>query len=249
MTRQAAVISSLAEMADTLVEDFDIVELLTGLADRCVKLLGVSAAGVMLSSPAGDLRLVASSSDAMRVVELFELQTQEGPCLDAYRTGERVEHENLHAGSGRWPRFSLVALDAGFESVFALPLRLRDKTIGALNLFSVEQNPMAEDDVIIARAFADLATISVVQHAAATENQLVNEQLTRALGNRVLIEQAKGVIFERAGVEMEEAFSLLRSYARANNLHLTDVAQAAIDDTLDPRAWRPTAPPVAGPPS
>jgi len=244
MTREAAVISSLAEMADTLVEDFDIVELLTGLADRCVKLLGVSAAGVMLSSPAGDLRLVASSSDAMRVVELFELQAQEGPCLDAYRTGERVEHENLRAGSGRWPRFSLVALDAGFGSVFALPLRLRDKTIGALNLFSVEQNPMAEDDVIVARAFADLATISVVQHAVATETQLVNEQVTRAFGNRVLIEQAKGVIFERAGVDLDQAFSLLRSYARANNRHLTDVAQAAIDGTLDPRAWQPDAPPT-----
>ena len=125
----------------------------------------------MLASPDGELRLVASSSEAMRVLELFELQAQEGPCLDAFRTGERVEHENLRAGSGRWPRFSTVALEAGFQSVFALPLRLRDTTIGALNLFSVEQTPMDEADVLVARAFADLATISVIQHRAATETQ------------------------------------------------------------------------------
>jgi GAF domain-containing protein len=229
-------------MADILTDDFDIVEMLTGLADRCVKLLGVSAAGVMLASPEGSLRLVASSSEAMRVVELFELQAKEGPCLDAYRTGERVEHENLQAGAGRWPRFAAVAVEAGFRSAFALPLRLRAATIGALNLFSVDETPMSEEDILVARAFADLAAISVVQHGAATETQRVNEQLTQALESRVLIEQAKGVIFERAGIDMAEAFSRLRNYARAHNLHLTQVAQAAIDSTLPPQAWEPPPP-------
>ena len=126
MTREADVVRSLVEMADTLVDDYDVVDLLTGLADRCVNLLGVSAAGVMLASPEGSLGLVASSSEAMRLLELFELQAQEGPCLDAFRTGERVEHENLQAGSGRWPSFSTAALAAGFQSASALPLRLRD---------------------------------------------------------------------------------------------------------------------------
>ena len=152
------------EMADTLVDDFDVVELLTGAGRPLCDPARGFGGGRDARLAAGDLRLVASSSEAMRVVELFELQAQEGPCLDAYRTGERVEHENLQAGSGRWPRFSLVALEAGFQSVFALPLRLRDQTIGALNLFSVEQTPMGEDDVLVARAFADLAAISVVQH-------------------------------------------------------------------------------------
>src|SRR6266496_3533791 len=115
MTREADVVRALVEMADTLVDDYDVVDLLTGLADRCVNLLGVAAAGVMLASPEGELRLVASSSEAMRVLEVFELQAQEGPCLDAFRTGERVEHENLRAGAGRWPRFSAVALEAGFQ--------------------------------------------------------------------------------------------------------------------------------------
>jgi transcriptional regulator with GAF, ATPase, and Fis domain len=244
MTREADVVQSLVDLADTLVADYDVVDVLTGLADRCVKVLGVSAAGVMLASPNGDLRLVASSSEAMRVVELFELQAQEGPCLDAFRTGERVQHENLHAGSGRWPRFSTVALEAGFQSAFALPLRLRDTTIGALNVFNVAQTPMDEADALVARAFADLATISVLQTRAADETQRVNEQLTNALTSRVVIEQAKGVVFERAGIDMTEAFSRLRRYARNNNLRLTDVAQAAIDGTLDPRAWGPAPPPT-----
>ena len=238
MTREGSLVRSLVELADTLVDDFDVVEMLTRLTDRCVTVLGVSAAGVMLASPSGDLRLVASSSEAMRVLELFELQTQEGPCLDAYRTGKRVGHEDLRADDSRWPQFSMAAMDAGFQSAFALPLRLRERVVGALNLFSFERQPMEEENVLVVQAFADLAAISVVQHRAATETQMINEQLAQALTSRVLIEQAKGVIFERAGVDMAEAFQLLRRYARNNNLHLTAVAQAAIDGTLDPVAWQ-----------
>lgn len=241
MTREGSVVRSLVEMADTLVDDFDVVDMLTRLADRCVTVLGVSAAGVMLASPGGDLRLVASSSEAMRVLELFELQAQEGPCLDAFRSGGRIGHEDLRAGSGRWPRFSMVAVEAGFQSAFALPLRLRDRTVGALNLFSAERNPMDEEDVLVVQAFADLAAISVLQHRVAAETQIINEQLAQALTSRILIEQAKGVIFERAGVDMAEAFRLLRGYARDNNLRLTAVAEAAIEGTLDPQAWGRTS--------
>jgi GAF domain-containing protein len=244
MTREADVVRSLVEMADTLVDDYDVVDLLTGLADRCVSLLRISAAGVMLASPKGSLGLVASSSEAMRLLELFELQAEEGPCLDAFRTGERVEHENLRAGSGRWPSFSTAAIAVGFQSAFALPLRLRDVTIGALNLLGVTQTPMDEADVIVARAFADLATLSIVQHRATIEAQRLNEQLSGALKSRVVIEQAKGVISERAGVDMAEAFSRLRGYSRNGNRRLTDVAEAAVDGTLDPLAWAPPARPA-----
>src|SRR5690242_11387285 len=224
-------------MADTLVDDFVIIDLLTGLADRCVQLLEVSAAGVMLASPTGSLTLVASSSEAMRLLELFELQAQEGPCLDAFRTGQPVEHESLEAGSGRWPSFSAAALQAGFRSALALPLRLREVTLGALNLLSVTRTPMDKADVVVARAFADLATLSIAQHRAAAEAQRLNEQLAAALTSRVVIEQAKGVIAERAGVDLAQAFTRLRTYARSHNLRLTAVAQTAIDGTLDPRAW------------
>ena len=242
MTREADVVKSLVEMADTLVNDYDIVNMLTGVADRCVSLLDVSAAGVMLASPAGSLGLVASSSEAMRLLELFELQAQEGPCLDAFRTGEPVERENLQAGAGRWPVFSAAALRAGFASALALPLRLREVTLGALNLLSITRAPMAEADVIVARAFADLAALSIAQHRASAEAQRLNEQLSGALTSRVIIEQAKGVISERADVDLAEAFARLRAYARSRNHRLTDVARAAIDGTLDPRAWAPPRP-------
>jgi GAF domain-containing protein len=237
MSREGDVVKSLVEMADTLVDDYDVVDLLTGLADRCVSLIGVSAAGVMLASPRGSLGLVASSSEAMRLLELFELQSQEGPCLDAFRTGEPVEHENLQAGASRWPSFSVAALDAGFRSVLALPLRLREVTVGALNLFSVSHTPVAEADIIVARAFADIAALSIVQYRASAEAERLNDQLSAALTSRVVIEQAKGVVSERAGIDLAEAFSRLRAYARNGNRRLTDVAQAAIDGTLDPLAW------------
>jgi GAF domain-containing protein len=237
MTREADVVRSLVEMADTLVDDYDVVDLLTGLTDRCVTLLGVSAAGVMLASPSGSLGLVASSSEAMRLLELFELQEQEGPCLDAFRSGGRVDQEDLRAGSGRWPLFSAAAVSAGFQSAVALPLRLREVTLGALNLLSTTRSPIGEADVIVARGFADLAALSILQHRASAEVQRLNEQLSAALTSRVVIEQAKGVISERAGIDLAEAFARLRGYARNANLPLTDVARAAVDGTLDPRAW------------
>jgi len=237
MTREADVVRSLVEMADTLVDDYDVVDLLTGLTDRCVTLLGVSAAGVMLASPSGSLGLVASSSEAMRLLELFELQEQEGPCLDAFRSGGRVDQEDLRAGSGRWPLFSAAAVGAGFQSAVALPLRLREVTLGALNLLSTTRSPIEEADVIVARGFADLAALSILQHRASAEAQRLNEQLSAALTSRVVIEQAKGVISERAGTDLAEAFARLRGYARNANLPLTDVARAAVDGTLDPRAW------------
>src|SRR5438874_11124344 len=138
VTREARLARTLVELADTLVDDFDVVELLTMLTDRCVEVLDVSAAGLMLVAAEGDLRVMASSSEAMRVLELFELQSQEGPCLDCYRSGEPVLNQDLAGAHGRWPRFAPVAVDDGFRSAYALPLRLRDVVIGALNLFLTE---------------------------------------------------------------------------------------------------------------
>ena len=161
---------------------------------------------------------MASSSEAMRLLELFELQAQEGPCLDAFRTGEPVGHENLEAGPAGGRRSPPPPCRPGFASASALPLRLREVTLGALNLLSVTRAPMDEADVIVARAFADLAALSITQHRASAEAQRLNEQLSAALTSRVVIEQAKGVISERAGVDLAEAFSRLRAYARNGNL-------------------------------
>ena len=239
MAREAVLARTLVELADTLVDEFDVVELLTLLTDRCVDVLDVAAAGLMLVSPAGDLRVMASSSETMRVLELFELQAQEGPCLDSYRTGQPVVNQDLEKIDGRWPNFAPEALAAGFKSVHALPMRLRGSVIGALNLFHVDAGEMRQADVIAAQAFADVATIAILQHRAVLEAQALNAQLNFALNSRIVIEQAKGVLSERANLKMEQSFALLRTYARNQNLRLVDVAQAVIDDTLSVDALGP----------
>ena len=232
MSREALLARTLVELADTLVADFDVVDLLTVLTDGCVDVLDVGAAGLMLAAPEGDLRVMASSSEAMRVLELFELQSQEGPCLDCYRTGQPVVNQDLATVNGRWPRFAAEALAAGFHSVHALPMRLRGTVIGALNLFHIEPGEMRQADVAAAQAMADVATIGVLQHRAALETQVLNEQLNHALNSRIVIEQAKGIIAERKGLNMEQAFSTLRNHARSHNRRLVDVARDIIDGAL-----------------
>ncbi len=215
-----------------LVTDFDVVELLTLVADRCVDVLDVAAAGLMLVSADGELRVLASSSEAMRVLELFEVQADEGPCVDCYRTGAPIVNLTLDETDSRWPSFGPKAVEAGFRSVHALPMRLRDKTIGALNMYRVDGGQMRESDVVAAQALADVATIAILQHRAFNDAQRLNEQLTQALNTRIVIEQAKGVVSERADLDMEHAFARLRRHARNHNLRLTDVAQAVTTRSL-----------------
>lgn len=232
MAKQTLFTRALVELADTLVADFDVVELLTRLADRCVDVLDVAAAGLMLAGPDGDLRVMASSSEAMRVLELYELQSEEGPCLDCYRSGRPVMNQDLAMVFGRWPRFASEALSAGFHSVHALPMRLRGTVIGALNLFNVGAGEMPSTDVEAAQALADVATIAILQHRATLEAQVVNQQLQNALNSRIVIEQAKGMVAERESLNMEQAFSALRSHARNHNLRLVNVAEAVIGGSL-----------------
>jgi GAF domain-containing protein len=232
MSREAILARTLVELADNLVADFDVVELLTRLADRCVDVLDVDAAGLMLAAPDGDLRVMASSSEAMRVLELFELQSQEGPCLDCYRTGQPVVNLDLATADGRWPWFAKEAIDSGFHSVHALPMRLRGAVIGALNLFHVDPGEMRQGDIEAAQALADVATIAILQHRATLEAQVLNEQLNHALNSRVVIEQAKGMVAEREGLDMQQAFAVLRNHARNHNTRLADVANNVIVGTL-----------------
>jgi hypothetical protein len=236
MSREALLAQTFVELADTLVDDFDVVELFTLLADRCVEVLDVAAAGLMLVAPEGDLRVMASSSEEIHLVELFELQAEEGPCLDCYRIGAPVVNGDLAGDDGRWPVFSPVALDAGFRSVDAVPMRLRGSVIGALNLFRTDPGSMNDTDLTAARALADVATIAVLQHWAMLQAQAVNDELSHALNNRIIIEQAKGVLAERTGIEVGTAFVWLRNHARNHNLRLVDVAQAMVDGTLDAAA-------------
>jgi GAF domain-containing protein len=214
------------ELAGALVADFDVVELLSLLADRCVEVIDVAAAGLMVARPDGYLRMMASSREAMRA--LFELQSEEGPCLDCYRTGKAVVNQDLATVNARWPRFAPQALAAGFGSVHALPMRPGGTVIGALNLFHAEVGEMHQADIGAAQALADIATIAILQHRATLEAQVVNQLRQHALNSRIVIEQAKGIVAERQGLDMEQAFSALRNHARNHNLLLVDVAKAVI---------------------
>jgi AmiR/NasT family two-component response regulator len=225
-------------IADSLVDDFDVMDVLTLLTDRCVAVLDVAAAGLILAV-GGELRVMASSSEAMRVLEVLELQSEEGPCMDCYRTGQPIVNQELGAANDRWPRFTPEALAAGFHSAHALPMRLRGTVIGALNMFRVAEGAMEDDDIVAAQALADIATIAILQNRATLQAQVVNEQLSRALNSRIVIEQAKGVLAEWSSLDMEQAFARLRGYVRTNNLRLADVARDVISgelasDTLPP---------------
>lgn len=231
--RETLLARTLVELADTLVADFDVVDLLTMLAARSVEVLGVDAAGLMLAAPDGTLRVMASSSEAMRLLELFEVQAREGPCLDCFRTGERVVNEALTGdGGGRWPRFAAEAVAAGFNTAHAVPMRLRGSVIGALNLFQAEGGRTPEIDLDAAQALADVATIAILQHRAAVEARMLNDQLNHALNTRIVIEQAKGMVAEREGLDMPQSFARLRAHARNRNLRLGDVAAAVVDGGL-----------------
>ncbi len=232
MTREAVLARTMVELADNLVDDFDVVDILTTLSDRCVEVLDTAAAGIMLAGPDGQLRAMASSSEVMRVVELFEIQSQEGPCLDCFRTGRPVVNQDLTTVNGRWPRFAPVAVSAGFLAADAIPMRLRRQVIGALNLFRTETGSLTPDDVAIAQALADIATIAILQHRTASDANLVKEQLTHALSSRIIIEQAKGMIAEHERVPVDEAFSRLRRHARNHNLHLAELARNMVAGTV-----------------
>jgi GAF domain-containing protein len=235
-SKQTMVGETMVMLADNLVTNFDVVDLLTTLTDRCVSILDVSAAGLMLTGPDGVLRVIASSSEQMRLLELFELQTEQGPCLECFQTGHAVNHYDLANAVERWPRFTPEALDAGFRSVHALPMHLRDDVIGALNLFHTEPDGIDTDTLHAAQAFADIATIAILQYRATLQSHELMDQLNTALNTRVVIEQAKGIVAERSQVDMERAFAMLRSHARNNNLRLADVAAAVVRGALDPAA-------------
>ena len=223
------------ELADSLVDDFDVVDFLTLLADRCVAVLDVSAAGLMLVSPGGDLRVMASSTEQVRLLELFELQAQQGPCLDCFRSGEAVGEADLENARARWPQFAPQAIDAGFRAVYAHPLRLRGNIAGSLNLFATTPAALDADGLATAQALADVATIAILSHRAVQEAQRLNEQLRQALNTRVVVEQAKGMVAERLNLNMEEAFAAMRTHARRRNERLADVAQAVIEQRLLPK--------------
>jgi GAF domain-containing protein len=220
------------ELADTLIEDFDVVDFLQTLTDRCVELLGADAAGLMLSDQRGGLQLMTATLERARVLEVFELQVQEGPCLECFMTGEAVTNVELVEANERWPIFTPAAVQAGFGATHALPMRLRGTVIGALNLFTDQAVHLTSTDLGVGQAMADVATIGLLHQQMAHEQTSLSEQLQSALHSRVLVEQAKGALSARAGVSVGEAFARMRAHARSHNLALSVVASEVVGGTV-----------------
>jgi GAF domain-containing protein len=229
--RLARTSSTFVELIDTLVDDFDVIDLLTVLAARSVELLGAADAGILLADPRGHLRVMAASSEQIGLLELFQIQNEQGPCMDCYRTGEVVVDTDL-AVSSTWPLFAAESIAAGYPSVCAVPLRIRSLVLGCLNLFMSEPAPLSPSDIDLARALADVASIAIIQDQTVRESVIREGRLQHALNSRIAIEQAKGMLAEYARVDMDQAFGRLRMFARNNNRGLTEVAESVVAGTI-----------------
>lgn len=227
-SREDRLLETFATLADTLVDQYDVLELLQTLVEACRDLLDAADAGILLANPDGELELVASTSEATRLVEVMQLAAESGPCIDCFRSGAQVSVPEIQAEHARWPAFASTARTNGFEAIEAIPMRLRDSTIGTLNLLRTEPGAPPTSDLIAARAFADVATIGILHERSMREAAILTDQLQTALTSRVVIEQAKGVVSFTAGVPIDEAFQLLRSFARSHGRPLSEVAQLVV---------------------
>lgn len=241
MTREQRIVQTFVDLADTMVEEFDVIEFLHRLAERCAELLDCAEAGLLLADAAGLLRVMASSSERAEALELLQSQNEEGPCFECYLRGRAVFSEDLTADEGRWPTFAPAAVQRGFRSVQALPMRVRGETVGAMNLFRAESGRLGEADLALGQGMADIAAIALLQERSVRESRGVIAELQGALNSRVIIEQAKGILAESAQIDVEAAFLRLRTHARDQNRRLSDVARDLVDGELDPATLTPTS--------
>lgn len=232
LTREHKLLGVFVNLADTLVDDFDIVDVLQRLVDDCISLFDASAAGILLLSPSNLLEVIASTSERSELVELMQLRVGAGPCVQAATAGEVVSVDDIDQIAHRWPAFAADARASGFSSIHAIPLRLRDSTLGSLNLFRDEPGALNAPDAAAARALADIATISILQQRLVEESELAQAQLQRALDSRVVIEQAKGYLAQMLDIDMDEAFARIRSHARSTQTRIGVVARDVIAGRL-----------------
>lgn len=228
-TREHELVDTFVGLADTLVADYDVVEFMHTLVERTAKILHAVDAGILLPDSSGNLEVVASTSERSQLIGLLQLRADEGPCLEAYRTGKVVSVDRIAETYARWPTFATQAAAVDYQSMHAIPLRLRNETIGSLNLFSDRPGPISPDDVLAAQGLADIATIGILQERSLREANDAREQLQHALDSRIVIEQAKGVLAQTENISMEDAFRALRDQARGSGRLLSVVAQEIID--------------------
>jgi GAF domain-containing protein len=230
------------DVADTLVDEFDLIEFLQRVTTHTSDLVSARACGLLLADHHGRLQVMAASDERAEMLELFQAQAEEGPCQDCYTTGEPVTNTDLEQAYHRWPKFAPQAVAAGFKAVHAFPMRLRGHVIGAMNMFGDDTGEMSDSDIRVVQALADIATIGILQERAVARGELLTEQLQSALNSRIVVEQAKGALAQLHGGTPDEAFLRLRSYCRRHGLRLSAVAyQITTDPGSLPELTRPSA--------
>jgi GAF domain-containing protein len=237
VTREDRIVATFVDLANTLVDDFDVIEFLHGLAEHAVDLLDCTQTGILLADAGGTLRVMASSDEASEALELLQLQHDQGPCFECYHQGVTIFSADLDHDAGRWPIFAPAAIEKGFHSVEAVPMRVRGETIGALNLFRTQPGRLAAPDGPLAQGMADIAAVALVQERALRESRGVVTQLQGALTSRVVIEQAKGILAEHLKIGVDAAFDHLRTHARSVNRRISDVALDLIDGRVEAMAF------------
>lgn len=231
-SREDRLVETFVGVADSLVAGYDIVDLLQTLVDESADIFDASAAGILLVAPDGGLEVVVSTDESSDFLGIVQAKSGDGPCVEAITTGRAVSIEDLEHVDGHWQFFADAALRAGYRSIHAVPMRLRDATIGSLNLFRASTGRLDDADIVAAQALADVATISILQERALRESDLARQQLQRALDSRVVIEQAKGVLAQRHGVDMGAAFDMIRRHARSTQRRLGETAEEIVSGTL-----------------
>lgn len=234
-TLQHRLVRAFVDLADTLVSDFDVTEVLYTLVERLMRLFEVAGVGLMLADDEGRLAVVASSGEKARIIELLELQQKQGPCFDAFATGRYILSEDFEADRVRWPDIIDEAVAAGYSAVHAVPMRLRDQVIGALNIFEASPRKLTEEDIPVVRGMAEIATIAILQSRAMNQVRETADQLQVALRTRVVLEQAKGMLSQGSGVTVEESFALIRKYARDRGMRLAEVARMVVEGEIEPQ--------------
>lgn len=233
VTREGQLVATFVELADTLVADYDVVDLLYRLVERCAHTLDAADAGILLPNGDGTLEVVASTSERSHLIGLLQLDEGQGPCVDAFKSGRRVTVDDIESTRERWPAFAASAGALGYQSMHAIPMRLRSETIGSLNVFGDRPGPLSPEDATVAQGLADIATIGILHERAIREADIARQQLQHALDSRVIIEQAKGVIAAQTGHDPDDAFTTLRAHARHRGIRLTDLARQVVDRTVD----------------
>ena len=245
MTREEQIIATFVELADTMLEDFDIVEFLHRLLERAVELLSCAEAGLLLANAEGALQVMASSSQRSEALELLQSESGRGPCVESYLGSQTVFSEDLEMDRKRWPVFAEAALGSGIGSVHSIPMRVQGETIGTFNLFRSKVGRIGPHDLPLGQGLADISAVAILQERATRERRGIVQQLEHALGSRVLIEQAKGILAERAHASIDAAFLGIRAYSRSHNRRLIEVAGDIVENRLDTSDLVKLLPPAA----